>query len=201
MIDTIIFDIGNVLIPWEPKWLFRDYFDSDEAIEHFLIESRFHEWNLAQDAGRSFAEGVATHSQAFPEYADLFQAYAERWEQTLGPAIETSVDLIHHFKQAGFRVLALTNMSQETFPRIREIYPFLNEFEGVLVSGQEKLIKPQPEIYALFCQRFKVEPARALFIDDSAKNVEAARAFGLHAIHYTNGGEIRTALRQIGLPV
>jgi len=92
-------------------------------------------------------------------------------------------------------------MSHETFPRIREIYPFLNEFEGVLVSGQEKLVKPQPEIYALFCQRFKVEPTRAIFIDDSAKNVEAARTFGLHAIHYTDGGNVRTALRQVGLPV
>lgn len=201
MINTIIFDIGNVLIPWEPKWLFRHFFASDEAINQFLHTAEFHHWNLQQDAGRSFADGVAAQRLRFPEYAHLFEAYATRWPETLGPAIETSVELIHHFKHAGFRVLALTNMSHEAFPKVRQNYPFLNEFEGVLVSGEEKLVKPQQEIYARFCQRFKVTPAQAVFIDDSPKNVEAAQQFGLQAIQFTDGGKLRQDLRQLGLPV
>lgn len=199
-IDTVIFDIGNVLIPWEPKWLFREFLDSDEAIEHFIEDAGFHAWNSLQDAGRPFAEGVAAHREEYPHYHHLMQAYAKRWEETLGSPIEGSVRLIHAFKQAGYRVLALTNWSDETFPRARELYPFLNEFEGVVVSGEERLLKPQREIYARLCERYAVEPARAVFIDDSLKNVAAARAFGLHAVHFTNIDAVRQALRELGLP-
>lgn len=201
MIDTIIFDIGNVLIPWEPKWLYQHFFDSEAAIEHFLHDSEFHAWNILQDAGRPFAEGVAEHRARFPQYGHLMEAYAQRWRETLGPQIDGSVALIHECKRAGYRLLALTNMSHETFPRVCTDYPFLNEFEGVVVSGRERLIKPQPEIYALLCQRHSVIPSKAVFIDDSLTNIEAAQAFGLHGVHFTSPENTRHALKQLGLPL
>ena len=200
-IDTIVFDIGNVLIPWEPKWLFREFLEDDAAIEHFIEDSDFHAWNALQDAGRPFAEGVAAHRAEFPHYHHLIQAYARRWEETLGEPNYGMVELITHFKRHGYRVLALTNWSDETFPRACEIYPFLREFEGVVVSGQEKLLKPQREIYELLCQRYVVEPKHAVFIDDSARNVEAARDFGLHAVQYTGVTNTRQALGALGLPL
>lgn len=199
MIDTVIFDIGNVLIPWEPKWLFRQYLASDDEIDRFLTEVDFHAWNAEQDAGRPFREAVATHGARFPHYRHLLEAYAQRWEETLGPPIAGSVALIQHCKSQGYRVLALTNWSHETFPRACEMYPFLGEFEGIVVSGRERVIKPQREIYAVLCQRYGVVPSKAIFIDDSLKNVEAARAFGMSAVLFTEASNTRAELQRLGL--
>lgn len=199
MIDTVIFDIGNVLIPWEPKWLFRHYLADDHEIDRFLEEVDFHAWNAEQDAGRPFDEAVALQGARFPQYRHLLEAYAQRWEETLGPPIEGSVDLIRLCKREGYRVLALTNWSNETFPRACELYPFLTEFEGIVVSGCERIIKPQREIYAVLCQRYGVVPDKAVFLDDSPRNVEAARAFGLRAVHFTGVADALSDLRRLGL--
>lgn len=199
MIDTVIFDIGNVLIPWEPKWLFRQFLADDHEIDRFLAEVDFHAWNAEQDAGRPFGEAVALQGARFPQYRHLLEAYAQRWEETLGPPIAGSVDLIRLCKREGYRVLALTNWSHETFPRACEIYPFLAEFEGIVVSGRERIIKPQREIYAVLCQRYGVVPDRAVFLDDSLRNVEAAQAFGLRAVHFTGAENALYELKRLGL--
>ena len=197
--DTVVFDIGNVLIPWEPRTLLRKLLPDDQAVERFMREVDFLAWNGKLDAGQSFAQGVREQSLAFPHYAAIFQAYFERWEETIGAPIEGSVALLRRLRAAGFRVLALTNFSRETFPLARRRYPFLQEFSGILVSGEEKLIKPDPAIYRLLCERYSVLAARAVFIDDSVPNVESARQLGFHALHFTTPENLQKALFALGL--
>ena len=185
-IDTIVFDIGNVLIPWEPRWLFRKLLPDEAAVERFLSEVKFNQWNAQHDAGQTFAHGIAQHGAAFPQYQHLFKAYFERWEESMGDPIHGSVTLARKLREAGYRTLALTNFSNETFPRAVRLCPFLNEFEGIVVSGDEKLMKPDPAIYRLLCERYSVEPARSVFIDDSLPNVEGARRVGMHGLHFSS---------------
>jgi 2-haloacid dehalogenase len=198
-IDTVVFDIGNVLIPWDPRWLLRKLLPDDAAIERFMLETDFLAWNVAHDAGQPFAEGIASHGQAFPHYRHLFEAFSERWEETIGEPITGSVALARGLRGAGYRTLALTNFSAETFPRALRLHPHLQEFEGILVSGHEHLIKPDPAIYRRFCERFRVKPARSVFIDDSLPNVEGARSIGMLAVHFTSAAQLRGELRDLGV--
>ncbi len=198
-IDTVVFDIGNVLIPWDPRWLFRKLLPDDAAIERFMSETDFLAWNVAHDAGQPFAEGIVRHGQAFPHYRHLFEAFFERWEETIGAPIAGTVALARELRAAGHRTLALTNFSAETFPRALRLHPFLDEFEGILVSGRERLLKPDPAIYLRLCERFRVEPARALFIDDSLPNVEGARSIGMQGVHFVSVDQLRDELRGLGV--
>ena len=200
-IDTVVFDIGNVLISWDPRWLFRQLLEDDAAIAHFFSEVDFFAWNEQHDAGQLFAQGIADHSARFPHHAHLFQAFFDRWEETLGPAIEGNVRLARRLRSTGYRTLALTNFSTETFPHALRRHAFLTEFEGILVSGREQLLKPDPAIYRLLCARHQVTPARAVFIDDSLKNVEGARQIGMHAIHFQSVEQLSADLRQLGVRV
>ena len=198
-IDTLVFDLGNVLIPWDPRRLFRELFASDAELDYFLSEVCPGSWNAQQDAGYPIAQATAERIAAFPEYADKISAYYGRWQEMLGDAIEGSVDLLRDAKQAGYRVLALTNWSSETFPYAQKRYAFLKEFEGIVVSGNEKTIKPHAEIYRILCTRHAVAPERAVFMDDSQHNVEGARAIGMHAIHFTTPEKARKDLIALGL--
>jgi 2-haloacid dehalogenase len=198
-IDTVVFDIGNVLIPWEPRWLFSKLLPDSAAVERFIDEVDFSAWNRAHDAGQSFAEGIARHGAAFPHYRHLFEAFFERWEETIGEPIDGTVALARRLRAAGYRTLALTNFSAETFPRALRRHGFLNEFEGIVVSGHEKLMKPDAAIYRLLCERFHVDAARAVFIDDSPDNVAGARAFGMHGVHFSSADRLTDALRGLGV--
>lgn len=201
MINTIVFDLGNVLIPWEPRWLFRKLLADEATIDRFLQDVDFNSWNAAHDAGQAFAVGIESHGARFPHYRHLLQAYYDRWEESVAPAFEESVRLLRELKASGLRVLALTNFSSETFPRARRLYDFLGEFEGIVVSGDEGLIKPDPAIYQLLFERHGVKPEEAVFIDDSAANVATARSLGMHAIHFTAPNLLRQHLRELSLPV
>ena len=199
-IDTVIFDLGGVLIDWNPRHLYRTIFGADhEAMEWFLANVCTQEWNLRQDAGRSWHEAVADAESRHPNHSAHIRAYWERWEETLGGAIEGTVALLDELRSRPVRLFALTNWSAETFPIGRRRFPFLNWFEGVVVSGEEKLIKPDRAIYDLLLQRYEVVPERAVFIDDSAANVEGARRAGLHAIHFRDPSELRRELTALGL--
>lgn len=200
-INTVVFDIGNVLIPWEPRWLFRKLLPDEAAVELFLSEVEFDQWNAQHDAGQRFAHGIAQHSAAFPQYQHLFKAYFERWEESIGDPIHGSVTLARKLREAGYRTLALTNFSNETFPRAVQLHPFLNEFEGIVVSGDEKLMKPDPAIFRLLCERYAVEPAHAVFIDDSLPNVEGARRIGMHGIHFRSVDQLLEELDALGVRV
>lgn len=200
-IDVVVFDIGNVLIPWDPRWLFRKLMAEESEIQRFLDEVDFFDWNAQHDAGQHFAVGIAERGTRFPHYRPLLQAFFDRWEESLGPAIEGSVDLARRLRSSGYRTLALTNFSAETFPRATRLHPFLGEFEGIVVSGHEKLMKPDAAIYHLLCERHQVTPTRAVFIDDTLKNVEGARQIGMHGIHFQSVDQLTLALRELGVRV
>ena len=198
-IDTVIFDIGNVLIPWNPRWLFRKILPDDAAVERFLTEVDFNTWNAQHDAGQLIAQGIAEHGAKFPHYQYLFQAYFDRWEETIAEPIHDSVALARRLRAGGYRTLALTNFSTETFPRARRLNAFLDEFEGIVVSGEERLMKPDPAIYRLLCERYSVDPVRAVFIDDVAHNVEGARRIGMHAIQFMSAEQLLEDLGVLGV--
>ena len=200
-IDTVVFDLGDVLIPWDPRNLYRKLIPDAVAMERFLAEVCSPEWNARQDAGRSLAEGTEALCVTFPHYEAWIRAFYARWPEMLGGVIEGSAELLHDLKAKGYRVLALSNWSSETFPLARPLYPILDEFEGILISGQEGLIKPDPAIYRLLCERYAVVPEQAVFLDDSLRNIEGARAFGMHAVQFRSPQQVRAALVSLGVAV
>lgn len=198
-VDTVVFDLGGVLIDWDPRHLYRRLFTDESAMEEFLATVCTPAWNAEQDRGRPFAEAVADLSARHPEHADLIAAYHERWEEMLAGAIPGSVALLEELRDADVRLLALTNWSGETFPVARERYGFLDWFDGIVVSGHERAVKPDTELFARLCRRFDVEPARALFIDDSPANVEAAARLGFRVLRFTSPEGLRADLADLGL--
>ena len=201
-IDTVIFDLGNVLINWDPRHLYRKLFGQDvEGMERFLADVCPPHWNEQQDAGRTWEEGIKQAVALHPEQEMLIRAYRERWDEMLGGVISESVAVLDQLRKGDIRLFALTNWSHETFPMALQRYEFLSWFRGILVSGQERLIKPDPAIFRLLLSRFDIDAARAVFIDDNIRNVEGARHVGLHALHFTDAQRMRLDLRALGLPV
>jgi len=201
VIDTVIFDLGNVLIPFNPRWLFRKMLPDEVSIDAFFAETGFEAWNLQMDAGLPFADGISSHSRKFPHHRPLFEAFFTRWQETVGEPIAESIDIFRTLRQRGIRTYALTNFSAETYPLAVVRFPFLNDFDGTVVSGVEGLVKPDPAIYRLLMERHGIEPSRAVFIDDRLENVEAAQRVGLHGIHFVDATATRPALRSLGLRV
>ena len=198
-IDTVIFDLGNVLIAWDPRRLYRQLIGDEAQMDWFLREVCNSAWNEQQDAGRPWTEATALLRAEFPQHAELIDAYHLRWEETLVGPIEESVALLAELKARGVRLLALTNWSQETFPVARQRYPFLQWFEGIVVSGEERLIKPDSRIYQRLLERYEVDPARALYIDDSARNVAAAEALGMQGWWFRDAAGLRDRLAELAL--
>lgn len=200
-IDTVVFDLGGVLIDWDPRHLYRQLFDDHDAMERFLADICSPQWNLQQDAGRPWREAVAELSARHPAHAALIAAYHARWLEMLAGEIPGSVAILHELRERGLRLYALTNWSHETFPVARERFPFLRWFEGILVSGEERLIKPDPAIFRLLLSRYGIAPQRAVFIDDAPHNVAGAAAEGLHAVRFRDAAQLRRDLVALGLPL
>jgi 2-haloacid dehalogenase len=198
-IDAVVFDLGGVLIDWNPRHLYRKLFEDEAKMERFLTEICSPVWNVSLDAGRSFDEGIAELLQRHPEEAALIRAWKERWEEMLGGAIHGTVAILEELHAAGVTLHALTNWSAETFPIGRRHFPFLGRFCTILVSGQEKLVKPDPRIFHLLVERTGVAPERTVFIDDSEKNAEAAARLGFNAIRFTDPAALRARLADLGL--
>ncbi len=199
-IETVIFDLGGVLIDWEPRRLFQKIFDDEEEMEYFLNNICTPDWNVQQDAGRPLAEATQILVDQFPKYTSQIEAFYGRWEEMLGGAILPTVEILEELIEANtHRVLALTNWSAETFPIALRDFDFLQWFEGILVSGDEKMIKPQPEIYDLMCKRYQINPATAVFIDDSLKNIKGCEAYGMQGIHFKSGEGLRRELQVLGV--
>ncbi|WP_266158136.1 HAD family hydrolase [Dyella silvatica] len=198
-LDTVIFDLGGVLIDWNPRHLYRQLFDDETAMEHFLREVCSQHWNEQQDAGRPWSEAIETLSAEFPQHAPLIRAYRERWVETLGGLMHDSIAIFEELRARGVRLYALTNWSQETFPIAWALYPFLHTFEGIVVSGQEGMMKPNPAIYQRLLARYEVDPSRAVYIDDAPRNVEAAAQQGLHALLFRDAVSLRHELTGLGL--
>ncbi len=199
-INTIIFDLGGVLIDWNPRYLYRKLFDSEDEMEHFLAQITTSDWNEEQDAGRPLAEATDILVRQYPEQEALIRAFYGRWTEMLGGAIAETVDLLKELKdKGGQQIYALTNWSAETWPVAWERFEFLHWFEGVLVSGQEGMRKPHREIYELMEERFPLQLSTSLFIDDSLRNVEGARTVGLQGIHFTSAAALRQELQDLQL--
>lgn len=197
--DAIVFDIGGVLIDWNPRHLYRKLFADTEAMEHFLSEVCTPAWNAAQDAGRPFAEATALLIEEYPEHAAMIRAYDARWEEMIGGAIEPPVALLEALAAREHPLYALTNWSAEKFGLMRERFAFLSHFEDILVSGEVELKKPDPRIYDLLLERIGYAAEDCLFIDDSRPNVEAARALGFHTIHLEQPSALERKLRDFGV--
>jgi 2-haloacid dehalogenase len=168
-------------------------------MEHFLAAVCTHEWNRCQDAGRSFAEGARLLKAEHPDKAELIEAYGARFDEMIAGPIIGSVEILAELRDCGAPLYGLTNWSAETYPAALERFAFLRWFRVILVSGEVELIKPDPRIFALLIERFAIEPERAVYIDDVAANVAAARPFGIHAIHFTTPALLRKELVGLGL--
>ncbi len=193
-VDAVVFDLGGVLIDWNPEYLYGKLFDDPQQMRWFLRHICTSEWNEEQDAGRSLAEGTELLVRRFPDWEPMIRAYYGRWEEMLAGPIEPSVAFLRKLKEQGHpRVLALTNWSAETFPIARRRFDFLDWFEGIVLSGEEGTRKPFPEIYRRLLRRYDLQPRRVIFVDDNLRNVAAARELGFRAIHYT-GPEVWPAV-------
>ncbi|UXY16234.1 HAD family phosphatase [Chitiniphilus purpureus] len=203
-IRAVVFDFGGVLFDWNPDHLYRQLIPDAEERRRFLSEVCSPAWNLQQDAGRPIAEANAVLVAEHPQHAALIRAFYERWPETLAGLLPEGVALMERLEAAGMPLYGLTNWSAETFPYAWEHYPLLHRFRHIVVSGREKLIKPDPAIYRLLFQRMAqdlpaLQPAELVFIDDSQKNADAASALGWHGIHHLDAQTTAARLHALGV--
>jgi 2-haloacid dehalogenase len=195
---AIIFDFGGVLIEWDPHYLYRPFFDGDDAaIDRFMQEVGFGEWNLQQDGGRSFDEGVAVLSAQYPQYAHLIRAYHEHWIDSISGPIAGTVDILRALKAVGYPLYGLSNWAQEKFELARVRYDFFDCFDDILISSTVNLIKPDPRIFEIFLQRIGRRPEDCIYIDDSAANVVTANRLGFSTIHFESPAQLAAELERL----
>ena len=194
-INAVIFDLGGVLIDWNPRYVYRTIFKTEEEIDWFFANITTGEWNENQDAGYPLAQATEDLVKKHPEWEKEIRAYYDRWEEMLGGPIHETVEILRQLKQQPeLKTYALTNWSAETFPVALERYDFLHWFDGRLVSGEEKTRKPFPEIYQKLIDRFSINPAEAIFIDDSLRNIKGAEALGITGIHFQGHPQLKEEL-------
>ncbi|MGP8122547.1 MAG: HAD family hydrolase [Xanthobacteraceae bacterium] len=196
-----VFDIGNVLLDWNPRYLYRQVFADAARMEWFLREVLTPAWILETDRGKSFQDAVAERTARYPDLAAEIEAFDGRWLETIRGPIAPSVDMLDALRARGVPVYAITNFSAEKFGLACAEFPFLGGFDGVIVSGDEKLVKPDPAIYRLLLERYRLSAADCLFIDDVAANVEAARGVGMYGHHFKDPDGLADQLRHHGFPV
>jgi FMN phosphatase YigB (HAD superfamily) len=196
-----VFDLGGVFIDWNPMYLFRKLFSTEEEAEWFHKNICTREWNLEFDAGDIYAEGVARLITRHPRFWREIAAYDTRWTETFGDFIHGTIAIHDELVEAGIPTFAITNFSWEKWMTRLGHWPFLEKFDGIVVSGLERLVKPDPRIFRVFCERYSLAPEHCVFIDDSEPNVISARNAGMTAIHFTGPEALRTELAGLGLPV
>lgn len=201
MIKTVVFDIGGVLVDWNPRYFYSTICDDEQEIEHFLANVCTNEWNHTLDLGRPWKEAKAELVAKFPEKEDWIEYYRTRWLDMFEGPIHESVDILMELKRMGVPLYALSNWgSQEAFNLVKkEFFPFFGLFDGVILSGEEKIAKPDPMIYQLLLNRFDLNPRETLFIDDKPENVQAARNLGIEAIQFTTPSELEKHLVAHGI--
>ena len=197
MIKNIIFDFGGVLLDWNPRYLYKSYFNNDEEMEHFLADICNGEWNIKQDAGRPFAEAVKELQSKFPEYAEAIQMYDDDWEKMLKCELPESIDLLKELKFMGYGIYGLTNWSAEKIGYAFANYSFFSLFDGIVVSGVEKVVKPDRKIYEILLERYSLKPGECVFIDDNQDNVDMAKVLGINAIRFDNIGNVKEHLETL----
>lgn len=199
-IKNIIFDFGGVLMDWNPRYFFKDYFNNDEKMEFFLKNIAGDEWNAEQDRGRSLKDGTNIQVAKFPEWETEIRAYYDNWTTMLKSDIPENVEVLRKLEYSEYELFGLTNWSAETFPYALENYDFFNAFKGkIVVSGTEKLIKPDPKIWEVLLERYHLKPEESVFIDDNPKNIEVAKTLGFITVHITEETNLDEELRSLGL--
>lgn len=199
-IKNIIFDFGGVVMDWNPRYFFKDYFNDDEKMEYFLKNITTDEWNIEQDRGRTLAEGTAIQVANFPEWEKEIRAYYDNWTTMLISEIADNVAVLRKLEHSEYELFGLTNWSAETFPYAVKNYDFFSIFKGkIVVSGTEKLIKPNPEIWHVLLNRYQIKAEESVFIDDNFKNIEVAKSLGFICIHIKEDTDLEKEFRDLGI--
>ena len=198
---VIVFDIGNVLLDWDPRHLYRRIFTDAARMEWFLENVCHQTWNREQDRGRAWAEAVAERIAAHPDWENEIRAFDARWHETVAGEIEVNVRLLEALKAAGWPLYSITNFSREKFAECRERYAFMRLFDGIVVSAHDGLMKPEPAIYRVLLDRYRLKPAECLLIDDVLENCEGAEAVGMRALHAPPGFDLAAGLARFGVVV
>lgn len=197
-IENVIFDFGGVLVDWNPRYLYKDYFTDENEMEYFLKNICTDEWNLEQDKGRSLNEGTVWLQNKFPEFHSMIQLFYDKWETMLKGDIPETVSLLYRLK-AKYKIYGLTNWSAQTISFAYDRFSFFKEFDGIIVSGQEKMIKPNKQIYQLLLNRYNLKAENTVFIDDNINNIKASEEVGLYGIHFENPGQLETKLLSLNV--
>lgn len=199
--QAIVFDLGGVLIDWDPRYLYRKLFNGDEAaMEQFLTDVCNSDWNAKQDEGRSFAEAIGQLLPKHSEQRELIHAYFDRWPEMIAGAVEGTVEILAELKRAGYPLYALSNWSAETYPHARRRFEFLSWFDRVVISGEIRLVKPRREIFDHLLEKIGRRAGECVFIDDSIANVNAAIDAGFDAIHFRSPEQLRGELVRREIP-
>ena len=178
-----LFDLGGVFFDWDPNHFFKDIFDKDEEREYFLTEVCNDEWNIQQDAGRTIKEAEAVLIPKFPQYEKQIKMYYQNHRKMIRGTFNSSIKVLDKLKKKNYECYVLSNWSAETFVGMKDDYPFLQSFNGLLISGEDNLMKPDVAIYELAISRFNLIPQETVFIDDKLENIEAAKKLNLKTIH------------------
>jgi 2-haloacid dehalogenase len=198
-VEAVVFDLGGVLLDWNPRYLYRQLFDDEQAMEHFLSEICTLEWHEAHDRGVPFERSASELAAVYPEYADLIRAWGERSEEMVGGQIDATVAILADLRARGVPCYALTNMEAETYPLRRERFEFLRWFDGTVVSGQEGTVKPAPDIFRRLLDRFGLVAERTVIVDDAERNIATARSLGMQTVHFRSPDQLRDWLVAAGL--
>lgn len=197
MIRNIILDFGSVLVDWNPERLYRTYFNDDAKMQYFLTEICPHAWNAQADAGRSTAEITEERVAVHPEWEKEIRMYFGQWIKMMGEQIPGMQELVEELKDRGYGLYGLTNWSVETFPLVKDNYPVFRLLDGIVVSGEEKIAKPDPGIFSILLQRYGLKPEECLFIDDNPKNVSTGESLGIRGLVFTSAAALRSRLAEV----
>lgn len=198
--NTIIFDLGGVLIDWKPEYVYRTIFKTEEEVQWFLKNITTGDWNEEQDAGKSLAEATDELVKKFPVHEENIRAFYNRWEEMLGGPIQETVEVFRELRNnTPHKIYALTNWSAETFPIALQKYDFLHWFDGRLVSGEENTRKPFMDIYEKLIDRFSINPSTSVYIDDNKRNLYPAQELGMHTIHFNSAKQLESELKALNV--
>ena len=199
-IKNIIFDFGGVVMDWNPRYFFKDYFNDDEKMEYFLKNIATDEWNIEQDRGRSLADRTDFQVEKHPEWEKELRAYYDNWTMMLKSDIPENVEILRKLEHSKYELFGLTNWSAETFPFALENYDFFKIFKDkIVVSGAEKMIKPDPEIWNVLLERYQIKAEESVFIDDNFKNIETKKKLGFICVHIKENTDLKKELRNLGV--
>lgn len=197
-IKNIVFDFGGVLMDWDPRYMYRKVFKTEEKMENFLQTICTTEWNAQFDKGLDFQEGINERIEKFPEYKEEIQLYKDRWIEMISGDIPENSQLIYELKE-NYKLFGLTNWAADTFELVYEQYPFFKELEGIVVSGEEKIIKPNPAIFKILLNRYQIKSSESLFIDDNYDNILTARELGFGTIWLEESTDLKEKLIDSGI--